>query len=147
MAQDGQDIAKCMLLRLPAELHLAILRFLRPRDVLRFGTCCKELLEIARSDDVWRDRVQDIVRTHLVAGSGEADRTWTTSAEADVYTAHVKTLLSTSARYLGEFAVFMYVVPQSSSVCSDQDGGRARQHIEADCFAYHSGRGAMVHLW
>lgn len=92
------------LLMLPNELQLAVLQHLgQPGDVLRLGRTCRDLQALATSDDVWRGRVEALVRRHAAASSVKSVPAW--SPGPGVYATHVDHLLGDGAKYLGEQAV------------------------------------------
>ena len=92
---------RCALLEVPNELLLKILSLLSdPRDIGSLGLSCRAFQRIARSDEVWRDRVQDLVRLHLGSGSDVGVELW--RAQDGVYAKYVHGLLSKGARYLGQ---------------------------------------------
>lgn len=88
------------LLLLPNELQLAIIQYLRqPQDVLNLGATCRELHGIAISDDVWRARVEAIVRRHA-RSSNLVPPEWNPGSK--IYATLVDHLLGDGAKYLGE---------------------------------------------
>lgn len=91
------------LLVLPNELQLAVIEYLRqPRDVLHLGRTCKALHAITTSDDVWRARVESLVRHQMrTSHSNPASLTSWQAGTSDIYKTFVDRLLGKGAKYLG----------------------------------------------
>lgn len=106
------SLSSSPLLLLPNELQLAIVEHLRhPRDLLRLGRTCKALHAITTSDDVWRARVDTLVRhhartshvnPHLATASTVASALSWQAGSTDIYHKLVDRLLGKGAKYLGE---------------------------------------------
>lgn len=86
--------------RLPFELKLSILRYLNAQDLCRLGSTSHALREASQADEVWRDRVQDIVNAHLTV-CAPTSPPWKAQDVAGIYKAYVQGYLSRYARYLG----------------------------------------------
>ena len=84
------------LLKLPSELVIGILDHLPARDIAQVQRTCHAMLDIARSDEVWRAKVEKLVQLH---GRKQDLRSW--KAQDGVYARYVQGLLGISASYLG----------------------------------------------
>lgn len=122
------------LLTLPNELQLAIVQYLgQPQDVLSLGRTCRELHSIAVSDDVWRARVEAIVRRHA-RSSTHIPPSW--NPGSDIYATLVDHLLGEGAKYLGKKAQQDALFPSADRIvlfAYSQAGGLAPKHTAADC--------------
>ncbi|BGP21618.1 hypothetical protein JCM10295v2_000493 [Rhodotorula toruloides] len=62
------------LVNLPPELLLRIFSLLDPQSLLRLSATCTILQAVARSETLWKQIVQEVVREHEIGGAGgEAD--------------------------------------------------------------------------
>lgn len=95
----GMTGGKCHLVKLPSELLIAVLDRLAARDLARVAVTCSSLREIARSDEVWRSRVEDTVLLHA---RSKLATPW--KALDGVYERYVQSLLGGTSQYLGAFA-------------------------------------------
>ena len=126
----------CSLLGIPIELSLNILSLLTdPQDICNFGRSCRALNDIARSDEVWRDRVEELVRTHARKKSDIDCMHWRPGDA--IYANYVQPLLSTGAKYLGVSIRLLRYLSDGLTKLLGQVGGQPLRCIEAASAEFH----------
>ena len=100
----GHAAAAGGLLKLPSELLIAVFEHLASWEIAQLQRTCRTLHEIARSDEVWRPRVEQLVQLHVRNDKKDAavlrSKPWK-AAQDGVYARYVDGLLGNAACYLG----------------------------------------------